>query len=85
MFAEDEGVHLRGRDLQFLRQVAAKAGGVQYRAQADDALPGQSRAADGQMRENIDRIAHDDEIGVFLKADLFHLAREDSETDRRCG
>src|SRR5437764_269735 len=39
MFAEDEGIDLRRRRLQFLGEVAAETRGIEDRSQADHALP----------------------------------------------
>ena len=79
MLAEDQGLHLRRRHLQPAGQVAAEAGRVELRAQADDALPRQTAALHRQVRQHVHRIADDDEVGVFFQAgrlDLIENAQE---------
>src|SRR5690348_16705363 len=42
VFAEDQGVYLRGRHLEAAREITAEAGGVELGAKAEHALPGQA-------------------------------------------
>ena len=55
VFAEDQRLHLRRRHLQAPGQVAAEAGRVELRAQADDALPRQTGALHRQVRQHVHR------------------------------
>ncbi len=49
------------------------------RAQADDALPRQARALHREIGQHIDRIADDDQVGVFLEPGRFHLVEQAEE------
>ena len=68
-----------GRHLQTLGQVAAEAGRVELRAQAEDALPRQTAALHRQVRQHVHRVADDDEIGVVLEAGRLDLIEQRQE------
>ncbi len=68
MLAEDERLHLGGRELEFLGDERAEARGVQHGAQAIDLLPRQAQSLHGQARENIDRVRDDEDVGVLAQA-----------------
>ena len=79
MFAEDEGIDLRRSRFQALGEVAAKTRGIEHGAQAKDTLPGQTAALHGKVRQHIDGITDNDEIGSFLELRLLHLVEDAGE------
>ena len=79
VLAENEGLHLRRRHLQPAGQVAAKTGRVQLRAEADDALPGQTGTLHGQVGQDVDRIADHDQVAVFFEAGRLGLFEQTQE------
>src|SRR5207249_12036384 len=68
VFTEDKGFYLSGRQLEYVRDQRAEAGGVEPRAQAIDLLPGQTASLHRQMREDIDRVRDHKDVGVLAKA-----------------
>jgi len=64
VLADDHRLHLRGRGLEIHRQQAAEAECVEERAEPDDAALRQPEFLLGQERENVDRIADDQDRGI---------------------
>src|SRR5207248_3707184 len=72
----------RRRHLQPPGEVAAEAGGVELRPQAEHALPRQTAALHGEVGQHVDRVADDQDIRVVLEADLLDLVEDaDEEVD----
>ena len=68
-----------GGRLQPPGEVAAEAGRVQLRAQTDDPLPGQAAALHGKIRQHIDGVADDDQVGIVLEPGRLDLVEQRQE------
>ena len=67
MFAQNQGLDLSRRHLQPARQIAAKPGGIELGAKAEDPLPGQAGALNGEICQHVDGITNDEQVAVFFE------------------
>ena len=79
MFAQDQGLDLRGRHVELGGDQAAKADRVELRAQADHLAGRQVEPLGRQVGEHVDRVGHHQHDGVLLEAGLGDLAQDAQE------
>ncbi len=79
VLAQDQRLDLRRRQLEFLRDQRAEPRRVQHRAEAIHLIPRQSRPAQRQLGQDIDRIGNDKYVGLLAQARNFYRVHDGDE------
>lgn len=73
VLAKDEGFDVGGSDLEVVGEEGAEAGGVEDGAKTEDLGDGDEAGLDGEVGEDVDRVADDEDGGGRFELDVFEV------------